>query len=369
MTNSFEDVPEYIYNNPLKFLINKIWENNKIDKINSDFTNELKLIYDLSETNNIYSGLLYSDKFSIIKYGVESESYYYQWNYNTEANISNVSIYNPNLLLPINITPKLLTVPLFPYSINFTSSEIISNNSSYEIDFMNGSRLSENINIITPILFSDQIIFNSDYEIKPNDVIIVKESNKYTINSIIQLGVIYNINFNINHNYIDKIFYRGINLRIDNINNNSIDIVISINEYINNTDIFEIRNNTCIKNISFLNNKYYITFFKSKFIYIENKTFIYCDNNYYILNKDTEYYILNNINLTNIIIITNILPISVTTTNNVLYDIVLNDELLDTNYTPINFDFKLDTLVPLKIEILSSFLTTGRVKFFIFFSK
>ena len=354
MTNSFEDVPEYIYNNPLKFLINKIWENNKIDKINSDFTNELKLIYDLSDTNNIYSGLLYSDKFSIIKYGVESESYYYEWNYNNEANISNLSIYNPNLLLPINITPKLLTVPLFPYSINFTSLEIISNNSSYEIDFMNGSRLSENINILTPTLFSDQLQFYSDYEIKQNDTIIVKENNKYTINSIIQLGVIYNINFNINHNYIDKIFYRGNNLRIDNINNNSIDIVISINEYINNTDIFEIRNNTCIKNISFLNNKYYITFFNTNFIYIENKTFIYCDNNYYILNKDTEYYILNNINLTNIIIITNILPISVTTTNNVLYDIVLDNELLNTNYTPINFDFKLDNIVPLKIEILTN---------------
>ena len=94
MTKSFLDVPEYIYNNPLKFLINKIWENNKIDKINSDFTNELKLIYDLTETNNIYSGLLYSDKFSIIKYGVESESYYYEWNYDNENILNGGEISN-----------------------------------------------------------------------------------------------------------------------------------------------------------------------------------------------------------------------------------------------------------------------------------
>jgi RNAse (barnase) inhibitor barstar len=357
MTEPFIDVPEYIYNNPLKFLINKIWENNKIDKINSDFTNELKLIYDLSETNNIYSGLLYSDKFSIIKYGVESESYYYEWNYDNEANISNVSIYNPNILLPVNIKPKLLTLPLFPYNINFTSSEIISNNSSYEIDFMNGSRLSENVNILKPTLFSDQLQFYSDYEMKPNDSIIVKENNKYTINSIIQLGVIYNINFNINHNYIDELFYRGNNLRIDNINNNSIDIVIPINEYINSNDIFEIRNNTSIKNINFSNDKYYITFFNTNFIYIENKTFIYSNKNYYLLNKDTEYYILKKdieYNLTNIIIITNILPITLTTTNYILYDIILDNELLSTNYTPINFDFKLDTLVPLKVKILTN---------------
>jgi hypothetical protein len=225
---------------------------------------------------------------------------------------------------------------------------------------MNGSRLSENINILKPTLFSDQLQFYSDYEMKPNDAIIVKENNKYTINSIIQFGVIYNINFNINHNYIDELFYRSNNLIIDNINNNSIDIVIPINEYINSNDIFEIRNNTSIKNIKFLNNKYYITFFNTNFIYIENKTFIYSNKNYYLLNKDTEYYILNNINLTNnidltnIIIITNILPISVTTTNYILYDIVLDNELLSTNYTPINFDFKLDTLVPLKVKILTN---------------
>ena len=66
-------------------------------------------------------------------------------------------------------------------------------------------------------MFSYKLQFYSDYEIKKNYNIIVKENNKYTINYIIQLVFIYNINFNINHNYIYKIFYRVNNLRIDNI--------------------------------------------------------------------------------------------------------------------------------------------------------
>jgi hypothetical protein len=49
----FRDTPEYIYNNPLKFLMNKLWEkyyNTKnLNKLNKEFTDSLVLDYDVEK--------------------------------------------------------------------------------------------------------------------------------------------------------------------------------------------------------------------------------------------------------------------------------------------------------------------------------
>jgi hypothetical protein len=386
----FSDSPQYVYNNPIKFIINKLWEKNQstgnLNKLYKQFTDQLILVYSIDDINKILSSLNFYGDLTINQTGVNSLNFYNGFNYIndirsshfTELNINRLEKSTPVLPESVNTNLKLITKPLYPYLINFNKNQIRSN-VVYSLNFLNGDKITSDIVLKNPILTPSQLNFYSEYDIKPDDFVVVIQHNEYVINSSELLGHLYRIQFSglDNLNFIDEIYYRDYNLPIVQIIENNIDVLIpyTVIETSNlgdlrSEDLFELRNTVGIKSINsvVVDNKtrQYLTFYSLKFNFIPGKTLLKIQNIIYqmFVNSNNMYYVIGQSIpiMTGQIILMVHLNMS-TNLNEVLYQYMLNS-LVDNagwnfnNNIIIPQEFKLvDTqtntqIVPIKIHCL-----------------
>ena len=306
LVQPFVDVPQYVYNNPIKFLINKVWEKyndqGNLNLLDKEFNTDLSVVYDFTKTSNTYSSINYLQNLNIAYTGLFSMNWYNYFNHNINEDIAYFKIYEnlPYSVYSIDTEPKLMINPLFPYKINFSNKQVKSN-STYGINFLNGQTVSSDIKISQPNKNPDQLTFNSEYNIKPDEFLVVNETSEYKITESILRGKLYKLKFNLeepnSQNYIDKVNFRGFELTV--INNNLPDglrilIPFDINyNQVEQNDLFELVNLVSIKTLKTKDKKQYLEFYNSKFNYISGQSMIRTSTHLYILQKDNlGYYVL-----------------------------------------------------------------------------
>ena len=310
----FNETSQYIYNNPLKFIINKIWEKyNKTEpliNLEEKFNESLTVYNNYNFNGQLFGGVIYLGDLSVTEIGIFTREYYIDFVINTltEFNLSNLFNDDPNLLIPVTNTVSLVSSSIYPYKVNFYNNQI-KDNAIYSIDLLNGTNIANDIQITNPLIYPDQINFSSQYNIKPTDFIVVKERTDYNIISTEILGHSYEITFNdnIDINYIDEIHFRNYNLSIvsKDTTNKSVNILIPLTntentelKLINYTDLFELKNYLAIKKISITNGRQYISFYNESSInanFIVDKTLLKTNSNLYILKKDVDKYYIEGV--------------------------------------------------------------------------
>ncbi len=370
----FTSTPEYIYNNPLKFIINKLWEKyhhtNNLDKLNKEFTDNLVLVYNINYLSKILSSINYYENLTIGFTGVYSNNIFNNFTYLKEFIISNLTEYNPNILVNTIPTYKLFSDVVYPYSINFTGDEI-KPNVSYSIDFLNGQKISEDIVITSPVTYPDQLSFYSSYNIKPSDFIVVKQNNIYNIITTENLGHSYFVSFDtitINVDLVDQVFNRNYNLPIvsKDLANNKINLLVpyTISEIntlggLTTLDTLELRNSIGIKSISIEGTKQYITFYSNKFNFISGKTILKTKNNIYLLQKNNDKYYVEGVKIDDssydVTIITMVNATQIVDMKEILFQYSTNPTIDDTKYRPENDN----VMVPIEFALVN---TTNNLK-------
>ena len=340
-SNPLVDSPNYLYNNPLKFIINKIWEKYNLQNLNKDFNDNLVITNYTNIMSSLYSSINYLQNQTIVYYGLNSQYIYNQFttsNFN-ESTIDYLTIDNYK---PIIIQNKLITIPIFKYQINFNNN-VISPNSNYYINFA-----YDYLPITKYEIYPNQINFELIYDINSTDFIIIEKEDKYKITNNKNLGWLYELKIkDINYKLIENIYNKNNKLYIESINDTFINVISNNNI----TNDFEIINNTTVKNITFRDDKYYLDFYIETFNYSSGKTLLKSNNNIYILNKDTTYYINEMITDFNVEII---IMVSGTFINKKIYiyqyytDLILNDSM---NIIP--FNFSINNIVANNIKINS----------------
>ena len=374
LINTFSDTLtddyQYVFNNPLKFLINKIWGNNfnsdeTIKNLNYNFNSELQYSITFENTNNRFTSLTeYLPDLSILNFGLYSINYYNIYNSNNESNMIKIELNEPSSSIPTKNTIKLVINPIFPYAITFNSN-IIKSNCTYSIDFLNGDNITNDIVIIDPMVYPGQINFYSEYDIKSSDFITVKQNTNFTIKNTTINGHLYNITFsNVNYQYIDSIIYNNVQLTILTINTNSLDILIPFeSNELQTTELLEIHNISAIKNITTLNSNQYLEFYSYKFNFIANNTLLKTSANLYTLYKDTNnlYYVTGiPIDSMDVSIITLLTPLTITNLNQISYTYELNEDIDTDIYNPSYFEFSIinsidqNIIIPINVNIIDT---------------
>jgi hypothetical protein len=371
-SNTLTDTPYYIFNNPLKFIINKIWEKNfntdqTIKNLNTSFNTNLQYNITFENPNNRFASLIeYLPDMSILNFGLNSINYYDIYTYTgTEMNLSKISLNEPSSSIPISDIINLVINPIFPYSITFNSN-IIKSNCTYSIDFLNGINITKDIIIINPIIYPGQINFYSEYEIKSSDFLVVKQNISFSITKTTLLGYLYTITFqDVIYQYIDNLYYNNVQLTILLNTETSLNILIPFDsDELQTTDLLEIHNIIGIKNITLSNSNQYIEFYSSKFNFILNNTLLKTNSKLYPLNYDNSinsYYVTGNtIDSDDVTIITLITSETITNLNQVSYSYQLGTSLDSSIYNPSYFEFNIvnatdqTIITPIQVNILDS---------------
>jgi len=382
-TNLLNSTPEYPYNNPLKFIINKVWENHMNDSnlalLDKNFQQNETLVLRYVRNSNIYSSINYLINLDISYFGLYSISDYTEFvsTINSQYNMSNLVQYKDTVLKPVQIINKLTVNTLYPYKINFKTNEI-TGDATYSIDFLNGENIMTDYAITEPNVYPDELLFTSPLNIKPSDFITVKKRKSYNVNSSTFLGYLYSITFN-NLSLVDSIYFRNYNLTIMSINNNTINLLVPLSlielsnmTEINTTDIFEIRNNVSIISTKMINNNTYLTFLNSIIVlnnFVAGKTLLRTPNNIYMLQMDNsnilpQFYITGStLDSYDCTIINMMNPTNIVNMNQGIYNIILGSNIVNTGltaYEPVDkniiipMDFKYNnkstSLTPLKVR-------------------
>jgi hypothetical protein len=370
----FNETPQYIYNNPLKFIINKIWEKynetEPLVNLEQNFNDSLTMYNNFNFNGQLFGGVIYLGDLSVTEIGIFTRIYYIDIIINTltEFNLSNLFNNNPNLLVPVTNTFNLVSSSIYPYKVNFYNNQIKAN-SIYSIDLLNGTNIANDIQITNPLIYPDQINFSSKYNIKPSDFIVVKEKTNYNIISTKILGYSYKITFydNVDINYVDEICFRNYNLNIISKDNKTVNILIPLTstentelKLINYTDLFELKNYLAIKEITITNGKQYISFYNELSInanFVVDKTLLKTNSNLYILKKDgIKYYVEGTIIDSSeydvsITILVN--PKILTDMRRVCYLYSLDSPIQNINLV-VPLDFKIKEVVPTAVNIFEN---------------
>ncbi len=337
-SNELISSPDYLYNNSLKFIINKIWEKYNLQNLDKNFNDKLVITNTTNIISSLYSSINYLQNQTIVYYGLNSQ-YLYNPLIISEYNENTIEYLTIDNYKPIVIQNKLITNPIFKYKINFNNN-VISSNSNYYINIG-----YEDIPITKYEIYPDQLNFELEYNINSNDFIIVEKDDNYSINDHKYLGKLYQLTFdNIDYNLIETIYNKNNKLYIDSINNYI--NIITINELTNN---FEIINNTTIKKITNIDDKYYLDFYSITFNYISNKTLLKSNDKIYVLNKDDKFYInenITNLNVEIIIMVSGYIFDKNLYVNQYYTNLILNDSM---NIIP--FNFSIDNIIPNNIKI------------------
>lgn len=349
----YNSIPIYDYNNPVKYIINKLWNkyNNKLKNINTDFNKNIIIKYIFNNNNNLY-GISYLNTLNITFNTIDL---------NTENNITNTNF-------KYNI--KYKTEAIFKYKIYLTSNiniNYIPNKTIFQYTIYNYYNNKYNINTINInidnfTIYQNNLIFYSDIDFNSNHFIIFNKINKYDIkqSDITLIGYIYTITIEKPLTYnllcINEINYNNYNLDIyKNIDNTKkFKIISNIKLNFNRSNKFDILLYIFIKLYINTNDNKTNLEFNNNINYMEYNTFIKIDNNIYILNKiDNKYFIneiiiINNYNV-QLIYKLNISDLTIIGPN-VLYKYKLPIYL---KYDPINIDnYTLKFLILLRMNII-----------------
>ena len=243
---------------------------------------------------------------------------------------------------------------LFPYTISFIEDQIFED-TSYSVHYVNGSMVNSNDIVLIPDkIYPDQLSFNSEYNITPSDFILVKKKQNFHIKSSIYLGELYQINFtdpSFNINLIDSIYWNNNNLTIKSIDttNNNITVYIPSQQTPSFNSMFEVRNMMGIISIDISGTYQYITFYNNNMIFfIPNRTFLKTNTTTYLLQFDlSKYYVVGpNINTYDVTIINSIDASNIIILNQYAYNFTIDgtfDKYYDLipNNSIIPMDFQL----------------------------
>jgi hypothetical protein len=373
-TNLLTSTPEYLYNNPLKFIINKVWENHSSDKslilLDKSFQQNETTVMRYTKNSNIYSSINYLINLDISYFGIYSPADYKEFttNINSEYNMTTLTQYKDTVLKPVQIINKLILSTLYPYQINFKTDEITSG-STYSIDFLNGENIMSDYTITNSTIYPDELSFTSPLNILSSEFITVKKKNSFNVTSSVFLGYLYSITFNIMP-IVDSIYFRNYNLTIMNTSSNTINILVPLSlielgiiTEINTTDIFEIRNNISILSTKTINGNIYLTFLNKSIVdnnFIANKTLLRTQNNIYMLMKDNNQYYITGTMLDSYdcILINLINATNIVNMNQGVYNISLSTEIINSllSYNSMDFKYSNNTrsLTPIKVKSISS---------------
>jgi hypothetical protein len=379
MVQPFNETPEYVYDNPIKFLMNKLWEKyNKTEplvKLEKEFNDSLTIFNNYNLATQVIGGVIYLENLSLKDLGFYDRGQYSEFNANTsiEFNISNLFRYEPNILKPVAGSLSLISKPVYPYKINFYNYEI-NTYSSYSVDLLNGQNIAKDIQIQTPIIYPDQIQFYSDYNIKATDFVVVKEKTDYQIVSTQVLGHAYELNLNniptesgnLKVEYIDEINFRNYNLSI--VSKDTTDQLVKVLIPLTSTentqlkpisynDLIELKNYMAIQKVTYELGKQYISFYNKKALdsnFITGKTLMKTSSNLYIVKKDVNRYYVEgsaiNSSQYNVTVTMLVNPKIVTDLREVNYMYKLNPPIQDTRYRPDNVNL----IVPLEFKLVES---------------
>jgi hypothetical protein len=349
--------PYNIYDNPLKFVINKLAEKNQPELLNDNFNDTMVMKNSFDIVNSeYYTSINYLGNLTFAEQ-VNS------LNTKTEFNTEYIETYEPNIIYPINKKMELKTDVIYPYIINFSTNEVIPD-TFYTINLLNGITIASDINVDITNLYPNQLSFDSTYNLKTDEYMVIKQTSYYTVSSKLNLGYLYRISINnINTINIDEIYYQNQNILNTNKNNSNIDIYVNTN--IVTTDLFEIRNMIGIVSVNNINNKQYLEFYNSsKVIYITDRTLLKTDTNLYLLNLDTnlnQYYILGTkLDTFDVSIVTMFNPDSIINLNQFSIQYELEPKYLDNNDNKNNYIFELknsltdDIVIPISINTLGN---------------
>lgn len=335
------------YMTPLKFILDKI--STSID-INVKYDWNITQFQEITSNpfrnmNTAYSSTNYIESLEIENVNIETDPT------NIESNVTNLVEYTTAIHIKDNVTTTLSQSAKIPYSIEFNEN-VIYNGCSYSIEMSDKTKI-DNIDDIQ--LYTNKMTFYSGNNL--DGFPIVYQKIGYTIKNIEYKGIYYDLLFNniTSSDMIDNLWWNGLNIQINKIDNSHIFVYIDGTPVAN--DLFQIKNNVGIKSTIIDNGKQYITFYANNFKYIIDNTYIqFTDNNYKLIKENGKYYI----NSTNIIsdynpeIITCISLISRNNNDSHMYKIEINEQFgafQSIPYQPsANYDIK-KAILPADYEI------------------
>uniref|UniRef100_A0A6C0J324 Major capsid protein C-terminal domain-containing protein n=1 Tax=viral metagenome TaxID=1070528 RepID=A0A6C0J324_9ZZZZ len=315
----------YNYFNPLKFFMNKIWEeditNNEergLTSLFKDFNQKLDLVQNLDGTKE-YSGVYLDDTFNENNFGLFSLNKINTPDFNNSVDKYYLPIIKEskdNILINNNIhlLNKIDSNELFSYLIDlknvqvtFKNVDLTKNNFTIEIYNYNFSTKNINILIENPILISSNLIqFYSKEMLKNYDNLSIRIDEEYIIKNYVDYGRSSTIllEYDIDYNNVNnpKIFINEKEMTVISYSNKEIvfsGLINNINNYIKLTSTNIIEKYKYVKNnytqINFVNN----TDSKlSRFYFINTIVYIIIDNIRYDLKYDyinKIFYINSNI--------------------------------------------------------------------------
>ncbi len=365
-TNELNDTPNYYFLNPMKFLVGKIWEKycntGNLENLEKEFTDKLIATVTFNiNSNKVYNFNTTDYLLKINYYGLYSTGNNALFSYTLplqDVNLFDVIEFNGYGIVPVQQTNGLIMNPVYKYKLNFNSSEILTN-CTYFLDFLNGDKLNTSIDLGNFAFYPDQINFSSSYNIKPTDFYILNQQKTYSIISSKFLGYLYRLKVNTSYNldFVDEIYFKNINLVIDNIDitNSSIDLLIPDLTVSTTSDVFEFRYSEFINVFSVVGNKLYLEFINPAFPFVSSKTIIIIDNQNCILQIDSngKYYVnlsdVTSFNSKDVLIINQITG-TTTILGQSLYEYQLDPPFEQTDYRPINDNY----IVPLEFSIINT---------------
>jgi len=311
------DIPYYIYNNPCKFIINKLWNNINYIGLNKDHNDIIQMIFNNIANDNI----IFSNSFTLNYTGNLSLYYNAEYNVDIDHNFHNA------------ILTKIITSSLYNYSIIYQTNEF-RKDTIYDVYNINKLNIDKNFTINNPFIYCNELQFTSNININSNDIIVIQENNYFNIINTEFIGYLYELELNnINTDLIDFVYYNDNKLNI--LEKKQSSIIITTISNLQNNILIDLRYNISIKNINYQDNKYILTFYNNNFYYNNDNTIINIgEYNYKLYYNNENYYINNNINIFDKCYISTTIFI-----NNIInYNKLLYIHTIDTNY---NFDLYL----------------------------
>jgi len=363
---TFTQTPEY--NNPLKFIINKIWDNNfNTNDIVKNLNTFEQLQYNITFENpndNLVSSTEYLQGFIISKVNLKVD--FNKLEPDKESNFTKIVLNEPYSNIPKSTLSKIIINPLIPYSF-VSKSNIIKQHNNYSLDFLNGANIVDTVNNISYTrLTENQIYFYSKYNIINSDFVVIKELNSFEFIKSTLLGTLYDIYFtslDLNYEYINNIYYN--NLPIIIISKDSDNQSIKILSQFELTNYLEQHTITEITSITTNNTFQYIEFNLTNFNFIEDKTMLKNNSNIYNLKNDENGYYIDSTDIiesfSTITIITlfnidNIINLQQTASSYEL-NTIINDDIYNPNYFEFNIINSNDqtSIIPINVYIVDPY--------------
>ena len=237
MTNNIKnniDNLNYLFTSPIKFFINKVWENdiindneNGLNRLNNRFSERLEYVLNLNN-NQSYSGKYFDDLFNNQYYGLlglsklkkapfiddtTKDKYYLMHTYQTGSTLL--------LEQDRNTINKLESNSLYHYVLDVKGTQLYpligddqSSTISYQIDFLDKKYRTLDPQINDPYSSTDSLKFYSDEIIKNTENISVIAKEKYTIIDYYNHGQIYEIILRKKMNLKNRYQYSNTNLTV-----------------------------------------------------------------------------------------------------------------------------------------------------------